>query len=177
LAGEDAKEPAIAPQHQARFPGRRDFIGRQLRFAYIHLMEELDRGTADAFPDVTPAMKQVLMFVERDGNRLTELAELAGMTKQAMGEHVDGLVQLGLLERVPDPDDGRAKLIRPTADGVQCMSYAFDVAVGVHEHWKRLLGARKAQQLLNLLKELNAKLEEEVATQAGDGSDTVERVS
>lgn len=140
-------------------------------------MEEVDAGTADSYPDVTPAMKQVLMFVDRDGNRLTELAELAGMTKQSMGEHVDGLVQLGLLERIPDPNDGRAKLIRPTADGLMCMSYAFNVAVGVHEHWERLLGARKAQQLLNLLQELNAKLDAEAAAQDDDESDTAKRVS
>jgi hypothetical protein len=35
------------------------------------------------------------------------------------------------------------------------------VAVGVHEHWERVLGVRKANQLLHLLKELNAKLERE----------------
>lgn len=144
------------------------------------MMEEIDAGTADEYPEVSPAMKQVLMFVSRDGNRLTELAELAGMTKQSMGEHVDSLVELGLLERVPDPADGRAKLIRPTRDGLMCMNYALGVAVGVHEHWESLLGPRKTQQLMSLLQELNAKLEvEEAARQAelDAGSGTTRRVS
>ena len=43
--------------------------------------------------------------------RLTELATLAGMTKQSVGEIVDDLVDLGYVERIPDPADSRAKLI------------------------------------------------------------------
>jgi DNA-binding MarR family transcriptional regulator len=151
------------PQHQPRFPKRADFIGRYVRLAYINLMEEVDAGTADDYPEVTPAMKQVLLFVARDGSRLTELAALARMTKQSMGEHVDALVDLGLLERIPDPDDGRAKLIRPTADGLMCMNFALGVAVDVHRHWESLLGQRKTEQLMTLLRELTTKLEAEKA--------------
>ena len=127
------------------------------------MMEEVDLGTADAYPDVTPAMKQVLVFVNREGSRLTDLAASAGMTKQSMGEHIDGLVELGILERIPDPADGRAKLIRPTAEGVMCMGYAQRVALDVHAHWESLLGERKSRQLLQLLQELATKLDAEKA--------------
>jgi len=170
----------VSPPPQPRFPHRADFIGRYVRLAYIRMMDEIDAGTTDEYPDVTPAMKQVLMFVTREGNRLTEMAELAGMTKQSMGEHVDGLVDLGMLERIPDPADGRAKLIRPTASGLMCMNYAMGVAVGVHEHWETLLGSRKTEQLLMLLRELNTKLdaEQEAHREADDGSrGTTKRVS
>jgi DNA-binding MarR family transcriptional regulator len=175
-AGENVEEEPLVPTaaNQPRFPKRPDFVGRYVRLTYINMMEEIDAGTADSYPDVTPAMKQVLLFVGRDGSRLTELAELARMTKQSMGEHVDGLVELGLLERIPDPNDGRAKLIRPTADGLMCMNYALGVAVGVHEHWESLLGQRKTEQLMTLLRELNNKLEAEKATaraQLGDDRD------
>jgi len=144
------------------------------------MMDEIDEGTADDYPEVTPAMKQVLMFVSREGNRLTDLAEQAGMTKQSMGEHVDGLVELGLLERVPDPADGRAKLIRPTGDGMMCMNFAYSVAVGVHEHWETVLGLEKTEQLMTLLRELNTKLEREPAAaqaELDESSGTSRRVS
>lgn len=50
--------------------------------------------------------------VDRDGVRLTELAARAGVTKQAVAPLVDEMVAAGLLEKVPDPTDGRARLIR-----------------------------------------------------------------
>ena len=49
----------------------------------------------------------------RNGIRLTHLAERALMTPQAMSELVEHLVSHGYLERMPDPSDRRAKLICP----------------------------------------------------------------
>ena len=54
------------------------------------------------------------------GARTVDLAERAGMTRQSMGELVRDLAALGIVEMVPDPDDGRAKLVRFTeADKAQ----------------------------------------------------------
>lgn len=49
--------------------------------------------------------------------RTVDLAARAGMTRQSMGEVVRDLVGLGILEMVPDPADGRAKLVRYTDAG------------------------------------------------------------
>ena len=144
----------MASPPRPRFPDRPDFVGRYVRLAYMSLMQEVDIATAERYPEVTPAMKQVLLFVDRDGSRLTELAELAGMTKQAMGEHVEALVGLGLLERTRDPHDGRAKRIRPTRAGLACMRYALDAAVGVHGHWEQILGEDRLGELMVLLRDL-----------------------
>jgi DNA-binding MarR family transcriptional regulator len=43
---------------------------------------------------------------------LTDLAARMGISKQAVGQLVDELEQMGAVERVADPSDGRAKLIR-----------------------------------------------------------------
>lgn len=52
------------------------------------------------------------------GTRLTELARRLGVSKQAAAQLVDELVKMGLLERVPDPQDGRARRICfSTAEG------------------------------------------------------------
>ncbi len=65
--------------------------------------------------------------IEAEGMRLTELAERAGMTKQGVGEAVTDLEGLGYAERVADPSDGRAKIIRLTARGAAAQRAAFEI--------------------------------------------------
>lgn len=72
-----------------------------------HLEIMAERG----FDDVRRAHNAVFVFVPADGIRLTALAEAAGLSKQAMGELVDDLVGKGYFDRIPDPTDGRAKLV------------------------------------------------------------------
>jgi DNA-binding MarR family transcriptional regulator len=62
------------------------------------------------------------------GSRLTELAALAGMSKQAMGPLVSQCEAWGLVRRQPDPRDGRAKRVHFTPDGLAWLK-AFEQAV------------------------------------------------
>lgn len=55
--------------------------------------------------------------IDLEGTRLTVLAGRLGVSKQAAGQLVEELEELGMVERVPDPSDGRAKLVRFTAGG------------------------------------------------------------
>ena len=57
-----------------------------------------------------------------EGTRLTELARRASMSKQAMGELVDQCTELGLVGRVADPSDGRARIVRFTRTGLNWLS-------------------------------------------------------
>jgi DNA-binding MarR family transcriptional regulator len=66
------------------------------------------------------------------GSRLTELAERAGMSKQAMGDLVDQCEAWGLVVRQPDPQDARARLVRFTANGLAWLQ-AFKEAVAQAE--------------------------------------------
>lgn len=52
------------------------------------------------------------------GSRLQDLADAAGMSKQAMGKLVDQCVAWGLVTREADPHDGRAKQVRFTTAGL-----------------------------------------------------------
>jgi DNA-binding MarR family transcriptional regulator len=71
-----------------------------------------------------------------EGTRLTELARRASMSKQAMGELVDQCAELGLVERMADPKDGRARIIRFTPDGLVWLD-AFRDAVDLAEREMR----------------------------------------
>ncbi|MET4312530.1 DNA-binding MarR family transcriptional regulator [Bradyrhizobium sp. RT4b] len=66
-----------------------------------------------------------------EGTRLPELARRASMSKQAMGELVDQCAELGLLDRVSDPSNRRARIVMFTpAAGLKWLN-AFRDAVDI----------------------------------------------
>lgn len=108
------------------------------------------------YGDVRPTHGCVFRFVREEGMRLTELASLAGMTKQSIGEIVDDLAALGYLERFPDPDDKRAKLIRLTAKGEKAQSVGFSLFVKLEQRLAERYGADRIAAMRELLEEIAA---------------------
>jgi len=94
------------------------------------------------FDDATPAQMRVFQRVGPDGTRLTELAEAAEITKQTAGFLVDQLVDAGYVERVRDPADGRARLVRATAKGREATTVAAAEVARVEAEWEAHLGSR-----------------------------------
>ena len=87
----------------------------QLLFKCARLVNEeavARLGPPGEGPRMRPAHTSVFPHIDLDGTRLTELARRLGISKQAVGQLVDELEQMDVLERVPDPRDGRAKLIK-----------------------------------------------------------------
>jgi DNA-binding MarR family transcriptional regulator len=89
--------------------------------------------------------------------RLTDMADGAGMTKQSFAEHVIHLERLGYVERVPDPEDGRAKLVVPTARGQEAMAIAQQAFADLEDEWGDALGAERVAQLRSTLADLHAR--------------------
>jgi len=81
---------------------------------------------------VSAAHIHITRHLSRHGSRLTELAESAGMTKQAMGALVDQCEAWGLVTRAGDPRDARARVVHFTADGLAWLN-AFRRAVAQAE--------------------------------------------
>jgi len=105
-----------------------------------------------------PAIRQghgcVFRFVHEGGSRLTDLAESSGLTKQAVGEVVDDLEQLGYVERVQDPQDGRAKLIRLTEHGADAQRTALTIFADIEGDWAKRYGTERVATMRKLLEEL-----------------------
>jgi DNA-binding MarR family transcriptional regulator len=73
----------------------------------------------EGYDMVKPSHNAVFGFLSapEGQQRTVDLAQRAGVTRQSMGEVVRDMVDLGILELVPDPADGRAKLVRYTEAG------------------------------------------------------------
>ncbi|MEV0717706.1 MarR family transcriptional regulator [Asanoa sp. NPDC050611] len=106
------------------------------------------------FDDVTPAQARVFQRIDPGGTRLTDLAERAQVTKQTAGFLVDGLERAGYVERVVDPADGRARLVRVAARGARAVPVAAAVVAEVEAEWAAHLGAAETAALRDTLAKL-----------------------
>ena len=112
-----------------------------------------DRGIAG----LRPSQALALLQVDRTGTRLTVLAQRAEISKQAMMQLVDELVELGCLRRTPDPLDARAKIVRLTAKGLRHRAAARKAIAAVESRARRRLGDRRFDALRTTLHELVAE--------------------
>jgi DNA-binding MarR family transcriptional regulator len=106
-----------------------------------------ERLAEEGFADIRPGHGCVFRFVEPEGSRLTDLAERSGFTKQAVGEAVSDLEQLGYVARVPDPVDKRAKLIRITERGERALEAGYRVFDEIERDWARRIGRQNVEAL------------------------------
>jgi DNA-binding MarR family transcriptional regulator len=100
-----------------------------------------ERLREDGFEHVREGHGCVFGFIDiENGSRLTELAERAGLTKQAVGEAATELERLGYAERVPDPTDRRAKIIKLTPSGVEACLTGRRIFAEIEREWAEEFG-------------------------------------
>jgi DNA-binding MarR family transcriptional regulator len=105
----------------------------QFRLAMFNLPEGAE------FTDIRFAHLPIWGNVGVDGIRLTDLADRANLSLAACSELVNDLQSLGYLERRPDPTDGRAKLIHPTAKGRALLEAAGRRVAEIEAAWRALV--------------------------------------
>jgi DNA-binding MarR family transcriptional regulator len=86
-----------------------------LRVALLRIQRQLRTRSGS---DITPSQGSALSRIEQSGPvRLGALAEMEGTTAATMSRVIDSLADRHLIERVPDPQDGRASLVRLSPEG------------------------------------------------------------
>jgi DNA-binding MarR family transcriptional regulator len=134
-------------------------IGNAVRVVWRGLLAELDRRLADAgFDDLRPAHGAVFQTINAGGSRVTDMAEEAQISKQAMGELVTELERRGYLERRPDPSDGRAKLVHVTQRGWDSIDVARSAFADMEAAWAAELGEDRVRELRWTLGDVEALL-------------------
>src|SRR6185503_3654075 len=99
------------------------------------------------YDDMRPAHGCVFGNMQPHGVRLTDIAERARITKQSVGEVVTNLEQLGYVERIPDPEDKRAKLVRLTPRGQEAQATARMIFAEIEAEWAERIGKKKVATL------------------------------
>lgn len=110
-------------------------------------------------PRLRPSHTRLLPHIDLDGTKLTELAARMGVTKQAAGELVDDFEEQGLLERVADPSDKRAKLIRFTAKGKKALLSGLELLGTMEAELEKDIGKARMKALGETLMRVIAILE------------------
>jgi DNA-binding MarR family transcriptional regulator len=95
--------------------------------------------------------------IDPEGTRLTDLAERAHMTKQSVGEVASDLEQRGYVERVPDPSDGRAKIIRLTERGRDAQAVGRGLIDDIEREWAERFGTERIAALREALEAVTAE--------------------
>lgn len=108
----------------------------------------------EAGHEITLAQGRLCARIGPDGTRLTELADAAQVTKQTAGALVDQLERHGYVERVPDPTDARARLVRLGPRGKDAQSLAREVEAQVTREWTRHLGPVEMRRLRSTMDRL-----------------------
>ena len=133
-------------------------LGVALFIPYRYMEDRIFRAVQDAgFDDWTLAQVRVFQRLAPDGSRLTDLADQAQMSKQSAGVLVDQLERLGYVRRVPDPTDGRARLIVIEERGRRAAEVAMATSTEILAEWKAFLGTRNfalLHQILDQLREI-----------------------
>ena len=131
-------------------------FGILVREPYLAISTELhERLSAAGFDDLRPAHLVIFQHVAPEGTRITTLAERAQLTKPSIKYLVDALEARRYVERVPDPTDRRAQLVRFTERGWQQVHTALEILGDIEDDWARRLGRRKFGELRRSLVALN----------------------
>lgn len=134
----------------------------QLLFRCARLFNEIAMARVNREAGRTVLRKAhtaLLPHIEFTGTRATEIAERAGITKQAVGQLLDEMEAEGVIERIPDPSDGRARLVRFTAKGAEAIMHGLSVLQALEKEFAEAIGEKQMRNLHNALAALQPALE------------------
>lgn len=119
-----------------------------LREAYVALndlvpMRLAERGHAV----IRPAHSAVFQYLDETGTTVSQLAERAQMTKQAMAELVEHLETHGYVVRRPNPSDRRSRLVLPTERGIEVVVIAQAMVPELEQLAQQVVGSGRLDRL------------------------------
>ena len=131
-----------------------DHVARWLEAASKRLYADLRIQGLLMFPELRGSHRRILQMIPPQGIRITDLALIADMTKQALGEFADWLEQSGFVRSGRDPADGRVRLVTRTDRGDAAAEAASQAIAAVEREWRKELGTEVFETMKQALRQL-----------------------
>ncbi len=92
------------------------------------------------------------------GARLSDIAQMLGISRQAANQTANQIEKAGYLVRTPDPSDGRAKLLTPTPRAKALLKQGAGEAQRLQQQFAGFVGDKELQQATDSVAELGRAL-------------------
>ncbi|MEV0970074.1 MarR family winged helix-turn-helix transcriptional regulator [Microtetraspora glauca] len=132
------------------------FLPQLIGQAFNLILDELYHHLVEAgHEDLRPThCLNVFRFMDCDGTRPTTLARRAGMTPQAMSELVGYLEQRDYVRRVPDPTDGRGRVVIYADRGTRAAEISAGYFADLEARWGAIVGSDRLQDVNSALAQI-----------------------
>jgi DNA-binding MarR family transcriptional regulator len=135
------------------------YVGAMLRVVWQWVRDEMYAGVVAAgYDDLNAAHVGLWRYPGLDGLRPSQLADHVGITKQSVNDLLAHLEGQGYLRRIPDPADGRARVIRLTPKGRRLEETIYAEARAAQQRIAEILGPRRFAHLHSSLELLAQSL-------------------
>ncbi|MFC0625939.1 MarR family winged helix-turn-helix transcriptional regulator [Kribbella deserti] len=118
------------------------------------LRADISELAEPSFAELRASHFRLLELIPPEGARITDLAEVAGMTKQGLGQHVNYLERNGYVSSERLPVDKRVRLVRRTSRGDEGVAMVQAVIAQVEKRWQTELGPQRYAEFLATAREL-----------------------
>ena len=138
---------------------RGPYVGSMMRTTVNWIMECVyEHVVAAGFDDLGRAHVRLFRYPTAEGLRPSELADRLQVSKQSVNDLLRDLEARGYLVREPDPDDGRARVVRLTDRGRALEDAAYEGAASAQRLIADQLGARRFAQMRDALQEVSSRI-------------------
>jgi DNA-binding MarR family transcriptional regulator len=147
--------PSTAVEERRR-RNMRQLLLRASRIVNQHVVAGLH---ARGYDDLRSTHTTLLSNIDLAGNSVTEAAERAGVTKQAMGRLASELEDAGYVWVQSDPKDARVRILQLTETGRLLMLDSLEVMAELERRYARIVGRDQLTGMLHGLATFVEKLE------------------
>ena len=127
-------------------------IGALLRLAWQAVRERIYEGVLEAgYTDLSRAHVLLFRWPPIDGLRPSELATRNQLSRQAINDLLSDLEKGGYLERIPDPTDGRARIVRLTERGWDLTQVIGDMSFATERERAQAIGEERFAEFRDTL--------------------------
>src|SRR3954466_236860 len=112
-----------------------------------------ERANSGRGSELARSHSLVFAHLDSDGTRPAEIARRAGISRQAVGQTVAQMKDLGLVKLAPDPTNRRARLVQPTAKGRKALERSGSGSTAAEKVLSRRIGAARVKSLREALEQ------------------------